>query len=71
MTSEVNYHCPICLGHNLVEISELLVRDSDVILHENEDYKHLVRGRMHLLVHTKENVEHEHELPSSYVLEVA
>lgn len=67
----MNCICPICDSANLVEISELLVRDTDIVLHENDDYKHIQRGRLQLLVHTRRNVEMEHELPHSYELEVA
>jgi GTP cyclohydrolase FolE2 len=65
----VNSICPICQDTNLVDISECLIRDTDIVLHENEDYKHVQRGRLQLLAHTRHNVELEHELPSSYCLE--
>jgi len=55
MSQEVNYICPICSATNLVEINECLIRDTDKVLCENESYKHLQRGHIHLFVHTQEN----------------
>lgn len=64
---QMTSRCPICEAMDLVDISEQLIRETDVILHENEDYKHVIRGRINLLVHTKPNVDAEHKLPSSYL----
>lgn len=55
--------CPICEQTNLVEINECLVRSTDEVLCINENYQHLKRGHIHLLVHTKENLLAEKEEP--------
>lgn len=68
-TMVMSYTCPICSSNDLVEINESLIRESDILLHENEEYQHLLRGRINLLVHTKNNVNAEHLLPSSYTFD--
>lgn len=44
------FKCPMCNRNDLVEISERIVRDTDIILCSNEYYLHLKRGHTHLLV---------------------
>lgn len=56
---KVLHTCPLCGSSNLVEISEELIRESDVIICENEWFIHLRRAYNDLLVHTKKSVVEE------------
>lgn len=49
--------CPICSHEGLKPIASVKKKASDRVLHENEDFLHLVRrGGEHFLSRTRKNV---------------
>jgi hypothetical protein len=55
----------------MIDIKGCLIKPDDIVLHSNDEYQHIVRGRLNLLVHTESNIEAEKLLPSSYQLDLA
>lgn len=56
------HRCPICDQENLVEMDQSLIRSSDEVLHENERFIHLRRGRIEIIVHTELSLSEEPKL---------
>lgn len=62
MLLTVLHICPICAQTDLVEMAERLIRSSDEVLHENEYFTHLRRGRIDIIVHSRLSLAEEPKL---------